>query len=116
MLWGQEVSAAQWESLRQECWELWLKAEQEWPPHAARHDGIRGDALRLRFAPPAGYRGGWDATPRIVALAEQGLAEFEAFRKTNPTAAKTVAKPLREYERRLREVREHPEQRLLGPD
>jgi hypothetical protein len=116
MLWRQEVTAAQWESLRQECWELWLKAEQDSPPHAARHDGIVGAAARLQFAPPEQYIDGWDATPKIRELAARGLSKVAAFKRANPEAANTITKPLREYERRLREVRDHPEQRLLGAD
>jgi hypothetical protein len=113
MFWGQAVTAEEWERLRVSAWERY-EVEQDWPPHAARHDGIRGDALRLSFAPPEGYRGRFDARPKIRALADQGLAEVEAFRKSNPEAARSIAKPLREYERRLRKVREHPERLLLA--
>ena len=111
VFWGELVSPERWQELRTPAWERWLR-DGAWPPHAARHDGIVGDALRLSFAPPAGYVGGWDARLRIVALAEAGLAEVERFREANPPAAKAIAKPLREYTRRLRAVRDHPERRL----
>jgi hypothetical protein len=117
---GEGVSAAQWEELRAATWGHWLVlvtegAARAWPPAAARHDGIRGHALRRTFVPPEGYIGGWDATPTIVALAQEGLAEVARFRKADPTAAGSITEPLREYARRLREVRDHPERRLRGP-
>ena len=71
--WGEVVTAAEWERLRAATWERRLHAERDWPPHVARHDGIVGEALRLQFNSPEG----WDARPKIVALAETGLAEVE---------------------------------------
>jgi hypothetical protein len=113
---GETLTAAQWEQLRGPTWERWHHLGAAWPPAAARHDGIIGDCLRFRFARPEGYTNNWDARPRIVELAESGLQEVTEFKRANPEAAKTIAGPLGEYERLLREVLEHPESRLLsGP-
>jgi hypothetical protein len=112
MFWGEDVTPAQWERLRAPCWERWLDS-QESPPHAARIDGIRGDALRAFFNPPSGYVNNWDARPKIVELAEEGLAELARFRKANPTAARSIKQPLTVYEGLLEAVRERPELRLL---
>ncbi|MGH2966322.1 MAG: hypothetical protein ACRDMH_13230 [Solirubrobacterales bacterium] len=75
-------------------------SERDWPPKAARFDGIEGRALRTYAAPAV-----------VTQLAADGLAEVERFKKANPAAAKSIAAPLREYVRRLRRVRDRPELR-----
>lgn len=112
---GENAAAARWEELRAPVWERWLRdADRDWPPHAAHHDGIIGEVLRVRFNPPEGYVGGWDSCPRIVELAETGLAEIEAFWLAHPTAAASIEAPLAVYEDRLRAVLKRPETRLLA--
>jgi hypothetical protein len=89
-------------------------SDRAWPPKAARHDGIVGKVLSSRWNPPEGYVGGFDARPKIVALAEQGLAEVECFCSEKPQAAEAIVDPLVFYEELLREVRDRPEGRLGG--
>jgi hypothetical protein len=121
------VDPAEWEALRIPTWRAWLELvrggspageeprdrDRDWPPAAAIHDGIEGRVLKSRWDRPEGYRGGWDAPPRIVELAEEGLEELARFRRRSPAAARSISGPLREYARRLREVRDRCELRLF---
>ena len=88
--------------------------EAVWPPASARfHDGLVGQVLASRWCRPDGYTGRWNAKPRIVQLAREGLVEVKEFRKANPTAARSIAEPLGHYCGLLREARDHPETRLF---
>jgi hypothetical protein len=79
------------------------------PASARWHDGIVGQVLASKWCRPDGYSGKFDARPRIVQLARDGLLEVRTFKKSNPKAAKAIAGPLGHYCNLLREAREHPE-------
>ena len=85
-----------------------------WPPESARfHDGIVGQVLASRWCRPDGYSGRWNAKPRIVQLAREGLVEVREFKRSDPQAAKSIAGPLKHYCGLLREARDCPESRLI---
>jgi hypothetical protein len=83
---------------------------KDWPPRGARFDGLEGIAL-ARW-----HQGSPSDLERQIAWAEQGLAELARFRKRSPEAAKSIGEPLREYGRRLRAIRDHPDHREFRPE
>ncbi len=105
------ISAEAWPRLRKATWAAWLDALRAgergpYPPHGARHDGIRGDVLRYRYGSPEVYEGGWDTRPEIRRLAQDALRELDA---AEPAARAAVPE---EYVRLVREALERPETRI----
>jgi hypothetical protein len=115
----------EWRELRARYWEnprswtpetdyLFREPERDpardYAPRAARLDGITGVALS-RW-----HQGSPSDLERQTEWAEEGLAELARFRTRSPEAAKSIAAPLREYAKRLREVRDHPESRTYDYD
>jgi len=83
---------------------------KDYAPRGARHDRITGVALS-RW-----HQGSPSDLGRQREWAEEGLAELARFRRRSPEAAKSIKEPLREYGRRLRAVRDRPEDRRFRRD
>jgi hypothetical protein len=136
------VDHEQWERIREAVWGKWLRLvgeppmdeadlwtrrrkalargdnapilrgprddERAWPPRSAVHDGLFGKCLARRFHADS-------QIPWMIEMATEGLRELDRFLKRSPDAAATIAEPLQEYGRRLRQVCDDPETRRVKP-